>query len=310
MRLAQFFITVRGREPQGSELCYRPAIVGSARIRFYDKSTEVDLTEDKVYTVEPTDAPVPVDWDGASEAHINDSDLERVPSEGARFEALPAAASNPASYDAWSRGFVEWLVRSEKHDLLRSTAAGTVSRPEESERDFRIRLQDAGRERRDGGKELLQKKYAPKLASLTERVRRAEQSVERESEQVKAQGIQTAISFGATLLGSFLGRKSIGVGTIGRATTAVRGVGRTMKESQDVGRAQETVESLKAQLAELEAAFQEELQAREAKSDPLTEPLATVTIRPARKDVAVRLVALVWEPHWRDADGTLTPAWM
>lgn len=53
--------------------------------------------------------------------------------------------------------------------------------------------------------------------------------MERESEQAKQQGLQTAISVGATILGTFLGRKSIKVGTIGRATTAARGAGRAVE---------------------------------------------------------------------------------
>jgi G:T/U-mismatch repair DNA glycosylase len=304
----QYFVTLRGRKPQGSDLLYRPAILGSARIRFFDKTAGVDLTEDKAFTTALSDAPVPVDWDSASDAGIRDSDLEKSPAEGARYESIPPVASKPASYDAWSKAFLDWLVRTEKRGILRSPSTGEVSRPDESERDFRIRLQQAGREQRDSGKEILEKKYAPKIAALNDRIRRAQQSVDRESGQVQAQTLQTAISVGATILGSLFGRKTFSAGTIGRATTAVRGVERTVKESQDVGRAKESVEALQAQLAELETALQEELRAQEAKSDPLTETLATVTIRPARKDVAVRLIALVWEPHWRDAGGALTPA--
>ena len=43
--------------------------------------------------------------------------------------------------------------------------------------------------------------------------------------------------------------------TLGHATTAVRGAGRVLKERQDVGRAQETVEALQQQLADLDEAF-------------------------------------------------------
>ena len=159
-----------------------------------------------------------------------------------------------------------------------------------------MRLQTASRERRDELTDRLRQKYAPKLASLQERMRRAEQAVEREQEQARQNQMSTAVSFGATILGAFLGRKNP-ASSLGRATTAVRGVGRTMKQSGDVGRAKENVATLQEQLEELEDEFQAETDAAEAAVDPLTEELETVAIKPKKTDVAVETVALVWAPQ-------------
>jgi hypothetical protein len=170
-------------------------------------------------------------------------------------------------------------------------------------------LQQAVREERDQRKETLREKYAPRIASLQEKIRRAQQVVEREAQQVTQQKLQTAISFGTTLLGAFLGRKSVSVGTLGRAATAARGVGRTMRESEDVDRAQESVGVLEQQMAGLNAEFEAETEALEAKIDPLAEKLETLFIRPKKTNISVSLVALVWAPHWQNAEGKLIRAW-
>src|SRR5262249_6117072 len=151
-----------------------------------------------------------------------------------------------------------------------------ISKPGESETDFRARIGQAGREKRDEAVAKLRDKYAPKIAALQERIRRAEQTVERESEQVTHQGIQTAISIGATLIGAILGRKAVSATTLGRATTAARGAGRILKERQDVGRAQESTEALRAQLAELEAAVKAESDQIGATGEAAIEALETV----------------------------------
>ena len=78
----------------------------------------------------------------------------------------------------------------------------------ESERDFRIRLQLEARTARDEAVDAVRKKYAPKQAALAERLRRAEQAVERETQQASDQKMQTAVSVGATLLALF-GRKAV-----------------------------------------------------------------------------------------------------
>jgi len=107
----------------------------------------------------------------------------------------------------------------------------------------------------------------------------------------------------------FLEKKRIGVSTIGRATTAMRGVGRTMKESQDIDRAEETLEVLKNQLAELEARFQAETEEIATRISSQTEPLETFEIGPKKSNVSVNVLALVWVPYWQDEQGRMKPAW-
>ena len=218
-------------------------------------------------------------------------------------------ASRPKSYDSWRKSLAESLYRTRKLELFRSPGLGETSRPGESERDFRVRLRQAARERRDEAVEKLRQKYAPKFASLAERARRAQQAVAREEEQARQSKVQTAISLGTTVLGAIFGRKTIGAGTIGRATTTARGVGRSYKESQDIARAEETVAALKGQMDDLDAAMKSEIAEAETRLDPATEALETVSIRPKKTDVDVRTVVLAWAPHWHRPGATPEPAW-
>ena len=85
--------------------------------------------------------------------------------------------------------------------------------------------------------------------------------------------MQTAISFGATLVGALLGRRAISAGTVGRATTAARGVGRAQKEAQDVSRASETIAAIEADRQRLEDDLQADTDAIDRVSAIATEPL-------------------------------------
>ena len=107
-----------------------------------------------------------------------------------------------------------------------------VSKPGETERDFQARIQLAGRETRDAAVEKLRDRYAPKLARLREKARKAEEAVGKEQQQASQQKLQTAVSFGATMLGALMGRRAVSLSTLGRATTAARGVGRSAKETR------------------------------------------------------------------------------
>jgi hypothetical protein len=256
-----------------------------------------------------SDGVVSVDWDQGKPIDLPVSDLETTGNEAGQFAELPAKASKAKSYAAWEKDLAAWLYRSQKLELLKSANLDAVSNPDESERDFRLRLQQAAREKRDAAVEKLRQKYAPKIAALEEKRRRAEQTVERESEQAKGQKMQTAISFGATLLQSFLGRKSLSAGTLGRATTAVRGVGRSMKESEDVGRAQETVTAVGQQLVALNDEFKKETETINQAFDAQTESLETIALKPKKADIAVKHLSLAWTPYWQGSQGELIPGW-
>ncbi len=306
--ISQYFIPVRGSASGGASLNYHPSLLGIAEIGYSDSKT-IDMSEHLTLLTPITTGPIPVDWSQGVVIDLPVEDLEESGEASAQFAELPSGASKEKSYDTWQKDLTTWIYRNQKLELFESPSLEVASNPGESERDFRVRLQQHARERRDEAAEKLRQKYAPKIAALDEKKRRAEQAVDREAEQAKGQKMQTAISFGATLLSSFMGRKAVSISSLGRATTAVRGVGRTMKEAKDVDRAQETVEAISQQLADLDAQFKAETEALEKSIDPQTEQFETISLKPKKANISVKLLTLAWAPYWHDAQGQAVPAW-
>jgi hypothetical protein len=306
--IPQHFLPVRGAAPAGSALVYVPVVVGAATVRFADTKAGVDAQEELVCQTPVTAEAVPVRWDQAHVVEVSPDELESTPREPAEFAELPPAGARAKSYEGWKRDFAAWLTGSRTLELFRHPESRTLSRPGESERDFRVRLDEATREARDRQKEVLRQKYGARIAAVEERLRRAQQAVAREKEQVTQAGLQAVISAGATILGAFLGRKAVSVSSVGRATTAARGAGRVLKEQQDIGRAKETVEAVQQERERIEAEFQADAAAMEARSNPLADRLEPVVVKPKKAGITVQLVGLGWAPHWRDARGGITPA--
>lgn len=305
----QQFVPIRNAKASDAVLVYQPMVLGAAEIRFVDNKANIDLSQDMTAITPITEGIIAVDWDNSMEARMDLSDMEEQPAEESLFANLPGAAGKPKSYEDFNKGFTGWLYRTQKLEIFKSPSTKEVSKPGESERDFRVRLQQSGREQRDKGAESLRQKYAPKITALHDRIRRAEQAKERQQAESRSSQVQAAISVGASILGAFLGRKTISATNIGRATTAIRGAGRAIKESQDVGRAEENVEALQQQLADLEDQFKSESERLAAATDPLNEKFESIAIRPTKSNIVVKLVALAWTPYWRDSRGTLTQAW-
>jgi len=177
----------------------------------------------------------------------------------------------------------------------------------EAEGDFRGRLNHLQHEKRDLAVEKLRKTYAPKLASLEERLRKAQVRVAREKSQYGQQKVQAAISIGATVLGAMFGRKALSTGTIGRATTSMRGFGRAAREKEDIGRALQEVEVIRDKLEDMERKFREEAARLQGEFGPDDITLREIEIRPRKTDIWVEDPALVWAPWKVNRDGIAEP---
>lgn len=307
--IPQFFLPVRSKGPTGSQLVFRPMIFGCAQVFFSDSKSGTEHTKVVSLLTAVTTGAVAVDWMSAASVELTDSELDKSPPVDGAFDELPPDCGKVKNYEAWKKTFADALYRMQKLEVFKSPGLKEYSKPNESEREFRLRLQQASREERDLLVAKVRQKYATKHAGLQEKVRKAQQAVEREKQQASQSWTQTAISVGTTVFGAILGRKAVSAGTIGKATTAARGASRAMKESGDVGRAQENVTDLEKQLADLEEQIKTETDNLAAKVDPMTDELETITIKPKKTNVAVRLVTLAWAPHWQHADGTLTTGW-
>ena len=284
----QFFV------PGGTS--YVPMLMGTARISYSDSKLGLDESRDVTVVTPIADAAVAVNWDLAEPADFEVNDLSKTAPTGAAYAPLPPAAAKPKNYSTWQKDFAQWAAQTQSIELFKSSRAKLLSAPDESERDFRIRLQTEAREARDAALAKVREKYLTKMSTLQDRIRRAEHTVQVQSEQATGAKMGAAVSVGAAIFGALLGRKAASAGTLGRATTAARGMGRISKETQDVARATENVAALKTELSELESKLQSDLHSVTADWDLSSEPFERVLLKPKRGGLSVQLVALVWVP--------------
>ncbi len=244
------------------------------------------------------------------ETPFGENDLEKTPAESAAFARLAPLASKPENYGAWGKSFSDMLYRSAKLDLYASNSLKLNSEPGESERDFRIRISQLAREKRDEAIEALRKRYASKISALQDRILRAQQKLEKEKNDYHSQTMATAVSVGATLLGAFLGRKTVSSSTLSRAGSAMRSGMRTAKEHGDISNAEESLEVLQTHLAEMESELNQEISLIEEQTDPMQQTLESVALRPKKTDISIRLTALLWLPYWQTLDGKKEPSYL
>ncbi|RPH66789.1 MAG: ATP-binding protein [Myxococcaceae bacterium] len=293
--------------PGPGALSYRPAILGQARLHYVDKKAAVDAWQ-SVALLAPVDG-TSVEWDEATELPGDaGTRLGNAPAESATFEEPPAAVTNAGAWTEWKKSLAATLYQARPLKLFRCDALDEVSTPGESLSEFKARLAHSGREQRDADVEALRRKWAPKLQSLQSTVQRAQKALADQQTQASGQTLDTMVTVGTTILGAFLGRKTLSVTNLNRARTALRSGSRTVKERQDIGTAQQQLEAARKQLADTEAEFQEETEKLQAAAAPETLSVVEFTVPPRKSDIAVGTLILAWTPWRTGADGLPAPA--
>jgi hypothetical protein len=282
---------------------YQPRVMGTAKLHFVDSALGLDQWQLRTELAPLSDDGKEVLWAEGSEHVDLKARLLRTAVADASYAELPAAAMREGSAAVWSKSLASRLYENARAQVLVCDALKMVSTPGETEGDFRARLALALRERRDAQTEALRRKYAPKLQTLQDGMRRAQERAQRERSQLSQQKLNTAISVGATVLGALFGRKAISVGNMGRATTAARSATRIGRESQDVDRAEENEQTLAQRLTALQAELDAEIAALGRTLDPAAVAIRSVQLSPRKSDIAVGEIALVWTAWRRGADG-------
>jgi hypothetical protein len=307
--LPQFYVDAARAPSAGERLVYYPRLLAAGTISYQNARLKVAERRDFMFSVEPDDDSATVDWISSEPLAMAPSDLDQRPDPDAAFAELPGCMGRPKQYAAWEKDMRRWLRAERPLILYKSPQLKETSRPDETERDFRIRLQQLGNEQRDLQVAKLRERYEKQVVQLEDRLRRAEQAMEKQAEQARDQKLDTALSFGTAVLGALLGRKRVSVTSATRMGTAVRKAGRIGQESGDVRRAEATVTAVQAKLTELQSKFDIDVEALNSAYDAQAEELEEIAINPRATDIHVALHGLGWLPYFSDDAGRLEPAW-
>ncbi|MBY0549860.1 MAG: hypothetical protein K2W95_21485 [Candidatus Obscuribacterales bacterium] len=303
------YAPVRKPVPSDAKLVYKPMLAGRAEVRFTDIKHQVDQTRQVTFLTLLKGETAPVNWDKCFAVKMGSEEMSTAPAEEIEFAELPAIAATAKAYIDWKKDFIAHVLESQKLEIYRCPVTKLSSHPDETERDFRIRLMQDSHEDRDRQLEQLRKKYSDKLGAVQDKLLRAKQTLDKELAQARQADMQSALALGGTILGAVMGRKMLSRGNMRQAGSALNAANKSARQKQDVEHAQEVVEQLNQKTAALEQEFQIEMSKLQTRLDPISQQLERVLI-PARKtNIRVLEFGLCWAPCVKQADGRYTSAW-
>jgi len=307
--VTQRYVASTNPIPSTARVIYRPAVLGMAHLHYVDARSRsgIDLWKNVGRLAPIRDASVAA-WEDSERIDQPGLAFADAPTAGARFGSLAGEAMNAKSYSTWAKELKDVFYRGEPLEMRFCPSLKTYSEPEESEGDFRARLNHQLREKRDLEIEKLRKKYTPKIERLQDRIRSAEQRVEVEKSQASSATVSAAMSIGSSLLGALFGRKLASRTNVSGAATSVRSMGRAASQRGDIKRAEANAQAIRDDLAAMEAEFEKEITRINEGYTPEDLSIEPYEVTPRKSDIDVEEVILVWIPFVVDADGLVEPA--
>ena len=293
-----------------TRIVYRPSLLGQSRVHFIDARNGIDLWDPVTLIRLAGDSVPPDPWTESDE--WDETDLPEILTEpefaDADYRDLPAEVTQKKSYTSWTTSLKNHLYRDRKLSVFTCAELKQTSAPGESESDFRIRLRLNAREERDRLIEKLRRKYASKFSTLDDRIRRAEQKIEKEKSQKSSKTLSTAVNFGTSILGALFGRKLGSVSNIRRAESVIKSATSAAAEAGDIRAAEEQYAALIQEREELNTTVETEVQQIADQLDTDLMKFDSMEISPRKTDTAVDRIALLWLPYSEDGAGSIQRA--
>jgi hypothetical protein len=288
-------------------------LFASAQLRFLDVNSNIDCFKTLNYLFLIKSEDVPVRWEKALAANFAIDSMRKQADPKIELPALPACAAEITNYKKWKGEFESWLVNNQSLEIFRCPLTQISSTAQETEGEFRVRLQHASRVKRDGLIAALTEKYRLRQIELENKLAYAERLLRielGESEALTEKQKKESKGFGNSVFQTFVGRKMptkmLGADAQARENANLERVGDAQGQ---ILRHQEYADNVRDQLDGLQIEFQSQLNDLKSRLDAETQPLDSIKLAPLPASYKLLAFCLCWAPCFRQADGKITAAW-
>jgi hypothetical protein len=275
-------------------LVYRPTILGTGRVHFIDRRRRVNEEEPFSLMAPPPPPSGSLRWEEATTLDPAAAAITGRAESQASFAMLPETINEVKEFRLLEKELKDHLYRSSALELLHSPAAKIYSAPTEPEREFRLRLTQVLREKRDREVDKLNRRYAGRLRRLETKMGRAEETLARRETVAKSRKSEVLVSIGESLLGAFMGRRSM------RAASSTLSKYRMSKTaSMSIADAKKAVAASQREIAAIEKELRQRAEEITLKWDETAGQVERVPVTPRRTDIDLDFFGLAWAPHWQ-----------
>ncbi len=282
-------------------LVYRPHLLLSAKVRFYDDKRKVDVVTPMAYLADAPDEFGRTDWNAALKISNWEKSLLSQPdypdNVNVNFDDVPEAMNTSTELNQIEKEFSNWLYQTQRMYTLEHENLELYQSDDETEEAFRMRLEMKAREVRDEEVDSLHDKYDTKFQKLDDKIRKEERDLDEALADKRSRRNDELINVVETVFGGVFGKRRRSASSVSTKRRMAR------KAAEKVEESREDLEMLDIAKRELEEELRDKVAEITEKWDKVSEGIIKKEIKPRRTDVKVNDPIITWYPYWQGADG-------
>ncbi len=278
------------QDAQAQGLIYRPVLLAQASVRFLQRKYNLDYEETRTALVLEPDRRGTARWEDWLTAPLDERSLDRDPAPGATFAALEAPLNNGKLLRALKGDFTDWVYRSTEVNVRANDALKVYAGPQVSQAEFRRLCSEAARQKRDTELAKVEERFARKLKTLENRLRREQRELEQDEVELAQRKLEEYGTHAENLLGLLSRRRR-------RLSTSLTKRRLTQQAKEDVEESIAAIADYERQIQELETEKAAALQAVQEKWADLSDDMTEIPVRPYKKDILLDLFGVAWMPY-------------
>ncbi|MFO7632956.1 MAG: hypothetical protein R6W76_10465 [Caldilinea sp.] len=281
------------------QLLYDAGILGAASVRFVDQRRAINEEIEMMLLALGGRQMTGLDWGSAEQLDLKSSDLAPAPEsfagdQGIFYAEVPEGLANTSTVSGAAKELADWLYYNVQLPVTIHPDLGVFRHPNEDERSFTIRLQQAARERRDAEVDKLRAKTEREIQRVAERLAKEQQGLAQDQARAQARQAEQWVNIGESVLNFFTGRS-----TRRAVSSATSKISQAQQASMRVEESKQTIARLEGEQRKLEEQLQADIAAIADRWEHAIDVLATEQLKPRRTDVSVRATVLAWAPVWQ-----------
>lgn len=227
----------------GGSLELKPYLLGVAKVTYDVDKIEYTKDVNLAFLLEDSSK---VKWEEAIENLVKTT--QNSQEEGSKFGTLPSYIASAKNLNSEAKDFKDYIYRNVKLGLF--SALDMLSKPDESKDQFLLRLHDRCNEVLEEKTAEFKEKLEKEKEKLQTKLEKLEIKLEKERSDVKSKGLDAIINIGSTILGAFLGNKTISKTNAGKLATSAKSAGKVFDERKDVRLVEDEISKIKDELKE------------------------------------------------------------
>lgn len=281
-----------GADAKIQSVVYKPALLGSAQIRFLDRKMGVDSNILRSVLVEKPERSGVIRWDDFSYSGPPLDKLDTSPTPGARFGMIDSPLNDSKRMTAMQKDFTDWIYRNSSVKARVNQALKVSAGPDVSPADFIKACADAAREARDAELEKATGALDRKIKALEDKQNKEERELQQdqtELENRKWEERGNLAELGASLIG--IGRKK-------SLTTQLTKRRLTENAKANVDDSIQSIDQYKKDLAALQQERDQTTAEINDRWGHVVNDITEVTVAPKKTDIYVNLFGVAWMPYY------------